>query len=185
VPDLQDGLDVASASMDDYAAAIAGAAADAPRPLGLVGWSLGGLAAMMAAPRVRPDRLVLLEPSAPAELQGTDPAVRLGHGLLDPEATYGAFPPGIRARPDSQLARAERKRGISVPSLPRPTLVVHGDALPEERGAALAAYYDVDSLHVPGADHWDLVLDPEIRRRVVGWLSLGSDDRRLAEGGTP
>ncbi|HEX6702586.1 MAG TPA: alpha/beta fold hydrolase [Gaiellaceae bacterium] len=184
-PDLQEGLDVAHASMDDFAAAIVRAAERLSHPLAVVGWSLGGLAAMMAAERARPDRLVLLEPSAPAETAGTDPAVPLEHGLLDPEAIYGAFPPGQRARPDSLLARAERKRGISVPSLPCPTLVVYGDELPSIRGAAVAAHYDADSLHAPGAGHWDLVLEQQIRGRVAEWLSLGSDDRRLAEGGTP
>jgi pimeloyl-ACP methyl ester carboxylesterase len=184
-PDLQEGLDPAHATMAGYADAIVRAAAGLFRPLALCGWSLGGLAAMMAAERVRPDRLVLLEPSAPAELQGTDPAVPLEHGLLDPEETYGAFPSGIAARPDSKLARAERKRGISVPSLRCPTLVVHGDSLPDERGAALAAHYRAEALHVPGASHWDLVLDPKIRRALQAWLSLGSEDRRLGEGGTP
>jgi pimeloyl-ACP methyl ester carboxylesterase len=184
-PDLHEGVDVARASMEDFADAIVRAARGLPRPLALCGWSLGGLAAMMAAERVRPDRLVLLEPSAPAETQGTDPTVPLGHGLLDPVAIYGAFPPGQPARPDSLVARAERKRGISVPSLPCPTLVVHGDELPADRGAAVAAHYGADALHVPGASHWDLVLDAGIRRRVAEWLSLGSDERRLAEGGTP
>ena len=171
--------------MGDFAAAIVRAAAVLHRPLALCGWSLGGLAAMMAAERVRPDRLVLLEPSAPAETAGTDPTVPLEHGLLDPVATYGPFPEGQPSRPDSHLARAERKRGISVPSLPCPTLVVYGDDLPEERGADLAARYGADALHVPAATHWDLVLDAGIRRRVAAWLSVGSEDRRLAEGGTP
>jgi pimeloyl-ACP methyl ester carboxylesterase len=171
--------------MDDFAAAVARSARGLARPLALCGWSLGGLAAMMAAERVRPARLVLLEPSAPAETQGTDPAVPLEHGLLDPVATYGPFPDGQPARRDSLLARAERKRGIAVPSLPCPTLVVHGDELPADRGAALAAHYGADAIRVPRASHWDLVLDPEIRRRVAKWLSLGSDERRLVEGGTP
>jgi pimeloyl-ACP methyl ester carboxylesterase len=184
-PDLHEGLDVARASMEDFAHAIVRAAEGLPRPLALCGWSLGGLAAMMAAERVVPDRLVLLEPSAPAGTAGTDPTVPLEHGLLDPVQTYGAFPEGQRARPDSLLARGERKRGISVPSLPCATLVVYGDDLPADRGAALAAHYGAGALHVPGGTHWDLVLDPEIRRRVAEWLSVGSEDRRLAEGGTP
>jgi pimeloyl-ACP methyl ester carboxylesterase len=184
-PDLQEGLDPARATMADFAEAVVRAALGLPRPLAVCGWSLGGLAAMAAAERVRPDRLVLLEPSAPAETAGTDPAVPLEQGLLDPEATYGSFPPGQRARPDSLLARAERRRGISVPTLPCPTLVVHGDELPDERGAAIAAYYGAEELHLPDAGHWDLVLDPGIRRSIAEWLSLGSDDRRLAEGGTP
>jgi hypothetical protein len=48
---------------------------------------------------------------------------------------YGSFPSDMRARPESLFARAERKRGISVPSLPCPSLVIYGDEFP--RGARL------------------------------------------------
>src|SRR5437762_13618365 len=71
-PDLQEGLDVAHASMADFAAAIVAAAEGLPRPLALCGWSLGGLAAMMAAERVRPERLGLLEPSEIGRASGRD-----------------------------------------------------------------------------------------------------------------
>jgi len=126
-PDLQKGLDVATASMGDFAAAIVRAADELPRPLGLCGWSLGGLAAMMAADRVQPDRLVLLEPSAPAEVQGTDPTVPLEHGLLDPVATYGASPaPSASAASPSRASTAPRssstatsfRRSAAPPSRP-------------------------------------------------------------------
>src|SRR5439155_1198840 len=63
--DLQDGLDVARASMADYAAAIVRAAAGRSRPLAVCAWSLGGLAAMLAAAELEPEALVLLEPSPP------------------------------------------------------------------------------------------------------------------------
>ena len=76
-------------------------------------------------------------------------------------------------------------RGISVRSFPCPTLVVFGDTLPPERGATLAAHYGADALHVPAATHWDLVLAPENRLRVAEWLSVGSEGRWQAEGGTP
>ena len=169
--DLQEGLDVASASMHDYADVVIERARALDGPVALCGWSMGGLVAMMAVPAVRPSRLVLLEPSPPAEVQGRDPGAALVPGTFDPAEAYGVFPAGMRARPESALARAERKRGISVPTLPCPTLVVHGDEFPEERGRALAALYGSELAYFPGRDHWDLVRDATVRRRVGAYLS--------------
>ena len=161
--DLMAGLNVAEASMSNYAAVIVRAAEWLPRPVALCGWSSGGLAAMMAARQAEADFLILLESSPPGEVQGFDESVELRAGTFDPEETYGAFPPGMRARPESLLARAERKRGVSVPSLPCPAVVVSGDEFPEERGRALAAYYGAEELTFPGLDHWGLVLDGRVR----------------------
>jgi hypothetical protein len=161
--DLMAGLNVAEASMSNYAAVIVRAAEWLPRPLALCGWSSGGLAAMMAARQAEADLLILLESSPPGEVQGFDESVPLRAGTFDPEETYGAFPPGMRARPESLLARAERKRGVSVPELGCPALVVSGDDFAEERGRALAAYYGAEELAFPGLDHWGLVLDGRVR----------------------
>jgi pimeloyl-ACP methyl ester carboxylesterase len=161
-PDLQAGLNVAEAAMSNYAAVVVRDAERLPRPLALCGWSSGGLAAMLAARQAEADLLILLESSPPGEVQGFDDSVPLEPGTFDPEATYGAFPPGMRARPESLLARAERKRGVSVPSLPCPALVVSGDEFPEDRGRQLAAYYGADELAFPGLDHWGLVLDARV-----------------------
>jgi pimeloyl-ACP methyl ester carboxylesterase len=161
--DLQAGLVVGEASMQNYAAEVACAAGLLEPPLGLVGWSMGGLVAMLAARRVEPAALVLLEPSTPAEVQGCDKSVVPEAGTFDPEAAYGPFPPGIPKRPESSLARAERKRGVSVPELPARTLVVYGREFPEERGRAIAERYGVDAREVAGADHWRLVLGGESR----------------------
>jgi pimeloyl-ACP methyl ester carboxylesterase len=168
--DLQAGLNVAEAAMSNYAAVITRAAEWLARPLALCGWSSGGLAAMMAARPAEADYLVLLETSPPGEVQGFDDSVPLRPGTFDPEETYGPFPPGMRARPDSSFARAERKRGVSVPSLPCPALAVYGDEFAEERGRRLVAYYGAEELALPGRDHWGLVLDPEVRERVAGYL---------------
>jgi pimeloyl-ACP methyl ester carboxylesterase len=154
--------------MLNYEAAVARTAERLERPLMLLGWSMGGLVAMMAARRVEPDRLVLLEPSPPTEVQGHRD-VRLEAGTYDPEEEYGAFPPGVRARPESKLARSERKRGISVPEVGATTLVVHGDEFAEERGRAVAAHYGAETLHIGGASHWDLVLGKKPVRELVWW----------------
>lgn len=167
--DLHHGLDTARATMGNYAAAIRRAASPLPRPLVLLGWSMGGLAALMAAESA--DALVLLEASAPGEVQGFRPEVALVPGVFDPELEYGAFPEGIRARPESALARAERKRGISVPAIACPTLVVYGEEFPDERGRRLAEQYGARELALSGKSHWDLVLDREAIRAVAREIS--------------
>jgi pimeloyl-ACP methyl ester carboxylesterase len=170
--DLQVGLDVAHASMRDYADRLTSAAEALPRPLAMCGWSMGGLVAMMAAARVEPACLVLLEASPSAEIQGTHPEVELAHGTFDGAATYGGFPDGVRSRPESLLARAERKRGISVARLPGPTLVVSGREFPRERGRLLAEAYGCDELAFPELDHWGLVLDARVSDAVGRHLAL-------------
>ena len=153
--------------MLNYEAAVACAAGLLGAPLTLVGWSMGGLASMMAVHRVAVDALVLLEATPTAQV-GTDVAklAPLEPGTFDPEPVYGPFPPDMPVRRESSLARAERERGVSVPSLPRRTLVVAGRDFPELRGTRLAAYYDADLLEFPDAGHWDLVRDPAIREAV-------------------
>jgi pimeloyl-ACP methyl ester carboxylesterase len=169
--DLHAGLNVAEAGMSNYAAVIARAAEWLPRPLALCGWSSGGLAAMMAARQAEADLLLLLETSPPGEVQGFDDSVTPKPGTFDPEEAYGEFPPGMQARPESLLARGERKRGVSVPELPCPALVVYGDEFPEDRGRGLAAYYGAEELPLPGLDHWGLVRDERVRDELAGYLS--------------
>lgn len=168
--DLQAGLAVAHAAMANYAAVVADTARLLPAPRALCGWSMGGLAAMMAAERAEAERLVLLEPSPPGEVQGFHPEVELAEGTFDGEQVYGRFPAGTPSRPESLLARAERRRGISVPSLPCPALVVYGDSFGEERGRALARFYGAEELRIPGAGHWDLVRDPRVRDAIASYL---------------
>jgi pimeloyl-ACP methyl ester carboxylesterase len=170
-PDLQAGLNVAEAAMSNYAAVVVRAAEAVPAPTALVGWSMGGLVAMLAARPANAARLVLLEPSPPAEVQGEHPEIALEAGTFDPEGTYGAFPTGVRARAESALARAERKRGVSIAELPSPALVVCGDEYADERGRAVAARYGAELLHLAGRSHWDLVLDPATAEGVAARLA--------------
>jgi pimeloyl-ACP methyl ester carboxylesterase len=165
--DLQAGLDVGRASMEDYAARVADAAHRLSRPVVLCGWSMGGLVVLQAVERVGPASVVLLEASPPGEVQGFDHGVALRPGVFDPEEVYGPFPAGMRARPESSLARAERKRGISVPAVRCPSLVVSGDSFPGDRGTALAQLYGARLLAFPGLDHWALVRDPSVRAAIA------------------
>ena len=168
--DLHAGLVVARASMRNYAAAVSARANLIPGPRAICGWSMGGLAAMMSADLAGASRLVLLEPSAPAEVLAVHDDVAPAEGTFDPVEVYGTLPERLGTRPESALARAERKRGISVPELRCPALVVYGDEVPDERGRAIAARYGAQELHVPGLDHLGLVLDERVPAAVATWL---------------
>jgi pimeloyl-ACP methyl ester carboxylesterase len=170
--DLQEGLAVEQASMSDYADRVAAAARSMPGPVAVCGWSMGGLAVLQAAQEVQPHSVVLLEGSAPAEIQGRDPEVQLVGGVFDPEAEYGKFPAGIAARPESLLARAERKRGISVPSLPCPSLVIASADFPDERGRSVANLYGSEFVEFPELRHFDLVLGAAPRQSVADFLGV-------------
>lgn len=175
--DLQAGQTVAQASMNDYARIVVEAARALPPPVALCGWSMGGLVVLMAAEEVRPHSVVVLEPSAPAEVQGYHQDAPLIDGVFDPEAEYGTFPDGIAARPESLRARSERKRGISVASLPCPSLVVSSSDFPDERGRAIARLYGSTIVEFPGLGHFDLVLGAGPRQVVAGFLDAATPVR--------
>ena len=168
--DLQDGLDVNTASHSDYARTVTAAAAQLRPPVALCGWSMGGLVVLQAAQHVVPHSVILLEASTPGEVQGFAPETEIADGVFDPEEVYDTFPAGMPARAESSRARAERKRGISIPGLPCRSLVVYGDSFPHDRGTLLAQLYASDVLAFPGLDHWDLVRDPQVRTAVATWL---------------
>ena len=175
-PDLQEGLEVARASMVDYSKRIVETALNAAAPVALCGWSMGGLAVLMAAGRVRPTHVVLLEPSPPAEVQGYSSSPDAVLGVFDPQVEYGPFPPGMAARPESLVARVERKAGISVPTLPCPSLVIYGDEYLEIRGRAVAKLYGSEEHYLPGLNHWDLVLREDVAATIAEFLA----DTRMA-----
>jgi pimeloyl-ACP methyl ester carboxylesterase len=175
--DLQAGLEVDTASHSDYCERVVEAARSLTPPVCLCGWSMGGLVVLEAADRVRPHSVVLLEASPPAEVQGFDPEVGPEPGSFDPEEVYGRFPVGMASRRESALARAERKRGISVPSLPCPSLVITGQEFPDDRGRAIAAIYGSEEVAFADLDHWGLVREPRVRGAIAAWLRIG-DGRR-------
>ncbi len=174
VPDLQEGLDVAHATMSDYADRVLAAAGD--QPAVICGWSMGGLVAMMAARRCRPAALVVIEPSVPAEIDGGDPDWPLETGTYDAESVYGPSVPGMRHRPESLLARCERKRGISIPAIDCPLLVVAGRDYVATRGRPVAEHYGAELMELPALGHFQLVVDPQVPDAVARWagsVSLG------------
>jgi pimeloyl-ACP methyl ester carboxylesterase len=178
--DLQAGLDVARAGMAEYAEGVVRAASAHPQPVALVGWSMGGLVVMQAARRLdadgrAPTGLVLVEPSPPGQVAGFRPDVDPTDGVFDPEEVYGDFPPDQPARPESARARGERRRGVSVPSLPCPALVIAGREFPDDRGRVLAFRYRATHRSYPALSHWQLVRDPGVAAATADFLG-GTDD---------
>ena len=171
-----DPVDLSHTSMHDYAADVRSLALQLQRTPIVMGWSMGGLVAMMVAAEGAARACVALAPSAPA--QRIDRAVVLRTGEFGPEE-YGIMsrdPENQRAMPDldqearvialgslgreSRLARDERQAGIVIESLPCPLLIVTGTAdtqWPRQRYDDLGL--QADYLSVEGASHWGLVLN--------------------------
>lgn len=176
-------IDLSRTDMHDYAADVCALARQFKPPPVVLGWSMGGLVAMMVGAAGLASAVVALAPSIPARQR--DPAVELRTGEFGPEE-YGIThhdPEGQRAMPDldreerlialaslgreSRLAKDERKAGIVVESLPCPLLLVTGTAdkaWPVERYQGL--WQKADNLSVEGASHWGLVLN----RRALATL---------------
>jgi len=177
--------------MADYADDVVALARSLRQPPILVGWSMGGLVAMMAAAACRARACVGLAPSAPT--QTCDASVPLRAGVFGAEE-YGIVdrdPDRQPAMPDldrderlialeslgieSRLARDERKAGIVVRDAPCPVLILTGTAdkqWPRLRYDDLP--FSADRLEIVGASHWGLVLNrrllPEMGSAVTGWL---------------
>ena len=167
--------DLSHTSMQDYAAdvmALVGQLRQAPV---LIGWSMGGLVALMVAATGVVCACVGLAPSTPARQCDTSVALRTGEFGGEEYGITSRDPDAQPAMPDldheerlialaslgreSRLARDERQRGIVIETLPCPLLIVTGTrdrAWPRERYNNL--WLPADYLPVEGASHWGLVL---------------------------
>jgi pimeloyl-ACP methyl ester carboxylesterase len=161
-------------------------AAGLPHPV-LVGWSMGGLLAMMYA-RAHPETpaIVLIAPSPPLEVQGRTSARELMKTPLSPYGPelYGLRPDDFaasretlfdlteaearrvlensRGALESGLARRQRKDGISIPrgSIGCPGLVVIAEKdtfQSVETTRRVALHLAADTLSVPNVSHWGIV----------------------------
>ena len=194
-----EAIDLSRTSMHDYADDVQETIAQlAQRPV-VMGWSMGGLVAMMVAEGGDAAACVGLAPSTPA--RAVDPAVPLREGVFGPEE-YGltsSDPDDQPAMPDldieerkialaslgreSRLARDERKRGVVIESLPCPLLIVTGSAdrqFPTSTYDALWLAHD--NIEAEGASHWGLVLSRRALGTVVdevaGWLAASAPKGR-------
>lgn len=130
-PDLigHDGASgVAGVSMTDYARQIARLAADCEAPPILIGHSMGGLVAQMAASRARVAKLILLAPSAPWGVAGVSLEEAASAMSL-----YALGPYWLQAvSPDYGVVRR-----YSIDRLPRPTRKAIFARMTAESGRAL------------------------------------------------
>lgn len=109
--DLHAGLNLPEASMLNYEAAVACDAGLVAPPLCLVARGMGALAVLLAARRVEPAAIALIEPWPPD----------------------GPSPAGTRA--ESPIVLEECRRGMDVPKPEAPTLVVGNPVMAERLGA--------------------------------------------------
>jgi pimeloyl-ACP methyl ester carboxylesterase len=144
--------------MADYASDVHLLAAQLPSPPVVMGWSLGGLVALMVAATGGASACVALAPSAPSRTR--DPKAKLRDGEEQEMAIASLCG-------DSRYARDDRQAGIVIEQMPCPLLIVTGSA---DRQWPLERYKDLwlpaDFVSAEGASHWGLVLN----RRVLGQL---------------
>ena len=117
-PDLPghgaDSATVASFSMTDYASAIAAQIERSPQPPIVIGHSMGGLVALMAAARAKVSGLVLIAPSSPWGIAAnTLEGAAMAFGMIGLNAYWGqAVPPdrqAFEALSVDRMAEADRK----------------------------------------------------------------------------
>jgi pimeloyl-ACP methyl ester carboxylesterase len=167
--------DLSHTSMQDYASDVTVLMTQCRQPPVLIGWSMGGLIALMVAATGVAGACVGLAPSTPARQLNTSVALRTGEFGEEEYGITSRDPDAQPAMPDldreermialaslgreSRRARDERQRGIILEALPCPLLIVTGTrdrAWPRERYNNL--WLTADYLSVEGASHWGLVL---------------------------
>jgi pimeloyl-ACP methyl ester carboxylesterase len=185
-------VDLSTASMADYAADVRMVADQlAERPV-VMGWSLGGLVALMVAAEAGVGACVALAPSAPARSRNPEAPLRTGvfgpeeYGITsrDPEQQRGMPDLDLEERQlaldslcsDSRYARDDRQAGIVIERLPCPLLIATGTndrQWPLSRYAGL--WLPAEYVSVEGASHWGLVLSRRALATLVpavtGWLA--------------
>jgi pimeloyl-ACP methyl ester carboxylesterase len=183
--------------MADYVEDVAGAARALEAAPVVVGWSMGGLVALMYAVAHPVAAVIALGPSLPGPRLASASSSPLAPGVFGPEV-YGIVDPHASEQPtmpdldpdevrtalaslgpESGLARQERKRGIPLDprALRGPVLVVAGErdeTVPPAAARALARFVGGRYLEFAAASHWGLVLNRRALDaglpRVLAWL---------------
>jgi len=186
-----DPADLSHTSMNDYADDVYALVRQLRRKPILVGWSMGGLIAMMVASSGHGAACVALAPSLPARQPNPSIELRTGEFTAEEYGILNRDPEEQPAMPDldleerkvalsslsreSRLARDERRRGIVIEALPCPLLIVTGtldEQWPNHRYDDL--WLRADRLSVEGASHWGLVLNKRALAKaipeVLNWI---------------
>ena len=185
-------VDLTDTGMGDYADDVVALARSLGRPPVLVGWSMGGLVAMMAAAGSGAVACVALAPSMPARVRNPTIALRPGvfgpeeYGIVGRDPDHQPMMPDLDREerlvalgslgPESRLARDERQAGVVVEKLDCPLLVVTGSADTQwPRARYHGLHLPADALEIEGASHWGLVLNrrvlPGLVAAIVDWVA--------------
>jgi pimeloyl-ACP methyl ester carboxylesterase len=174
--------DLGRVSMADYVGDVAAAVEKLPGRAVLVGWSMGGLVALMYGAVVPVLGVLALGPSTPGPLL-EEPATRPpAPGVFGPEA-YGITDPTARVQPtmpdlddeevgialaslgpESAFARQERRGGVWFDPRGATGAVLIGagerdESFPPAACRRVARFLNAGYLEFPGASHWGLVLN--------------------------
>ena len=191
--------DLSHTSLHDYVEDIGALAGQLKRPPVLVGWSMGGTVALLAAAEGIGAACVALDPNRPAREPETSAVLRQKE--MDP-STWGITvddPPVHPLMPDldpeeraivvrslcreSQMALDEQnRRRVVIQAMPCPALIVQGTAgYGLDRESYDGLWFEVDRLTIEGASHWGLVLNrrvlPTSITRILGWIESHIGDR--------
>ena len=186
-------VDLTRVGIFDYVDDVNTVAGQLGTPPVVVGWSMGGHVAAIAASGGRYVACVAIDPDPPADR--VDESVELEYGLHTPEDigyTLDGDPRLLPHMPDltteerriaqsslcdeSLLMRSQRMRGILIERMPCPMLEIIGglaDYYPTEpsyHGVGLAD----DQVYVADSSHWGLVLSRRVLAtllpQVLDWL---------------
>ena len=135
-------IDLSSTSMEDYAEDIKLLIRTMPRAPVLIGWSMGGLLAMMVASKGHAVACVSLAPSMPAQERDSSVLIRMGEFGPEEYGITSGDPPSQTGMADldteeriialssvgleSRMARDERKAGIRIDKMTCPLMIMTG-----------------------------------------------------------
>jgi pimeloyl-ACP methyl ester carboxylesterase len=192
--------DLGRVSMADYVADVQAVVAQLPAPPVLVGWSMGGLVALMYGAVAPTLGVLALGPSTPGPLLEDPAAAPPTPGIYGPEAygitdvtapTQPTMPDlepeeiGVALTslgPESAFARQERRRGVWFPprGVTDAILVAAGErdeSFPPRACRRVARFLGAEYVELPGASHWGLVLN---RRALdAAWPAIAAWLTRL------
>ena len=174
--------DLGRVSMADYVADVQTVVAQLPAPPVLVGWSMGGLVALMYGAIAPTLGVLALGPSTPGPMLESPAAAPPAPGVYGPEA-YGITDVTVPAQPtmpdldteeigvalaslgpESAFARQERRRGVWFPprGVTDTILVAAGErdeSFPPRACRRVARFLGAEYVELSGASHWGLVLN--------------------------